>query len=149
MQVRCSIKEMSRRQRRNAATTLKMIPQLWSENISRAVAYTPRALDRSPGRPVPAHLCISFASPVLQSFISLQQCTTRGCHPFWMSSDRALDESSPNGLRQLIDEAHRQQDQHQGTVPAQCPRTANDANHLTFPLCDHGQDSCGLQAKVP
>jgi hypothetical protein len=20
---------------------------------------------------------------------------------------------------------------------------------LTFPLCDHGQDSCGLQAKVP
>jgi hypothetical protein len=22
-------------------------------------------------------------------------------------------------------------------------------NFLTFPLCDHGQDSCGLQAKAP
>src|SRR5437870_1413481 len=99
-------------------------PTIVVRNLSRAVAYTPRALDRSPSCPVPSHLSVGFASPVVQSFISLRQCTTRGCHPFWMSSDRALDESSPNGLRQLIDEAHRQQDQHQGTVPAQCPRTA-------------------------
>jgi hypothetical protein len=39
---------------------------------------------------------------MLQSFISLQQCTTSACHPFWMSSGRALDESSPNGLRRKL-----------------------------------------------
>lgn len=72
-----------------------------------------RALDRSPGRPVPAHLRVGFAPHVLQSFISLQQCATRVCHPLWKFSGHALDESSPNGLRQLIDEAHRQQDHQQ------------------------------------
>jgi hypothetical protein len=82
-------------------------------NMARAVAYTLRGLDRSPRRHAPAHLSVGFAPQVLHSLISLQQCTTRGCHPFWLSSGHTLDESSPNGLRQLIDEAHRQQDHHQ------------------------------------
>src|SRR5262245_8079754 len=81
--------------------------------MSRAVTYTPRALDRSPGGPSPGHLSVRFTAHVLQSIISLQQCPTRGCHPLWKFSRYALDESSPNGLRQLIDEAHRQQDHQQ------------------------------------
>jgi hypothetical protein len=47
-------------------------PTIVVRNMYQAVAYTPRALDRSPAHPVPAHLSVGFAPQVLQSLISLQ-----------------------------------------------------------------------------